>query len=67
MTTDEDKLKRDDGLDSRLGAPMKKIAGLSSDMKKSESEHLHAFREDVNIGEEEIKEDEDTEEDISTC
>lgn len=34
-------------LDKRLGAPMKKIDGLSSDKKRAESEHLHAFREDV--------------------
>ncbi|WP_108823127.1 hypothetical protein [Dysgonomonas sp. Marseille-P4361] len=67
MTADKDKLKKNEGLDTRLGAPMKKIAGLSSDMKKSESEHLHAFREDVNIGEEEEEQDKDNEEDISTC
>lgn len=36
-------------LDSRLGAPMKKSEGLCSDKKRSESEHLHAYREDVNI------------------
>lgn len=53
MVADKDKLKEDDGLDLRLGVPVKKIAGLSSDKKKAESEHLHAFREDVSIGEEE--------------
>ena len=45
-------------LDTRLGAPMKKCDGLCSDKKRSESEHLHAYREDVNISnyyEEEIK------------
>lgn len=44
-------------LDSRLGAPMKKSEGLCSDKKRSESEHLHAYREDVNISnyEENIK------------
>ncbi len=36
-------------LDSRLGAPMKKSEGLCSDKKKSESEHLHAYRGDVDI------------------
>ena len=28
---------------------MKKVEGLSSDMKKAESEHLHAFRGDITI------------------
>lgn len=36
--------------DKRLGAPMKKVDGLSSDKKRAESEHLHAFRDDINIG-----------------
>ncbi len=38
-------------IDSRLGAPMKKSDGLCSDKKRSESEHLHAYREDVDISE----------------
>lgn len=62
MTTDKDNLREDDGLDRRLGAPMKKIAGLSSDKKKAESEHLHAFREDVHIGGSENEEEEDEQE-----
>lgn len=36
-------------LDSRLGAPMKKSEGFCCDKKRSESEHLHAYREDVDI------------------
>lgn len=49
MLNDDDKLKNRSMLDSRLGAPMKKVEGLSSDMKKAESEHLHAFRGDITI------------------
>lgn len=49
MLNDDDKLKNKSMLDSRLGAPMKKVEGLSSDMKKAESEHLHAFRGDITI------------------
>lgn len=48
MTQEKDKTSKSD-LDPRLGAPMKKSEGFSSDKKKSESEHLHAYREDVNI------------------
>lgn len=53
---DKDK-KRDPILDNRLGTPMKKKDGLSSDMKKAESEHLHAFRDDVNIHDNKEKEE----------
>lgn len=52
MTKEEKKMREDVGLDNRLGTPMKKVEGLSSDMKKAESEHLHAFRKDVNLEEE---------------
>lgn len=52
---DKDNKERDSVQDNRLGTPMKKVDGLSSDMKKAESEHLHAFRTDVNIND--IKED----------
>lgn len=47
MSDNNENLKDNSGLDKRLGAPMKKVEGLSSDMKKAESEHLHAFREDI--------------------
>ncbi|MBK5719340.1 hypothetical protein JGH11_00505 [Dysgonomonas sp. Marseille-P4677] len=50
MTNNDDDLKNKSPLDNRLGAPMKKVDGLSCDKKKSESEHLHAFREDIYIG-----------------
>ncbi|MBD8388147.1 hypothetical protein [Dysgonomonas sp. BGC7] len=46
----DDKTRKDNTpLDNRLGAPMKKVDGLSCDKKKSESEHLYAFRGDVHI------------------
>lgn len=48
MTQEKDHTSKID-IDSRLGAPMKKSEGFCSDKKKSESEHLHAYREDVNI------------------
>ncbi|EGK03055.1 MULTISPECIES: hypothetical protein [Dysgonomonas] len=47
MSNHDENSNNDSYLDKRLGAPMKKIDGLSSDKKKAESEHLHAFREDV--------------------
>lgn len=50
MIYNDDKQKNNTPLDNRLGAPMKKIDGLSCDKKRSESEHLHAFREDIYIG-----------------
>lgn len=46
---DKDNKEQDSTLDKRLGTPIKKKDGLSSDMKKAESEHLHAFRGDVNV------------------
>lgn len=49
MANNDENLKDESTLDKRLGAPMKKIDGLSSDKKKAESEHLHAFREDVDV------------------
>ncbi|MDR3057718.1 MAG: hypothetical protein LBU84_06210 [Prevotella sp.] len=52
--TDKDKKEHNSMLDNRLGTPMKKAEGLSSDMKKAESEHLHAFRNDVNINNKKI-------------
>lgn len=48
MTQEKDYTQKAD-LDRRLGAPMKKSEGLCSDKKKSESEHLYAYREDVDI------------------
>lgn len=54
MTQEKDQTSKTD-LDSRLGAPMKKSEGLSSDKKRSESEHLHAYREDVNISKDDAK------------
>lgn len=51
MAIYEDNLIEDTYLNERLGAPIKKHDGLSCDERKAESEHLHAFREDVNIGE----------------
>ncbi|MFV0418165.1 MAG: hypothetical protein ACK5KT_05500 [Dysgonomonas sp.] len=47
MSNNDENLKNNPYLDKRLGAPIKKVDGLSSDMKKAESEHLHAFREDI--------------------
>ncbi len=49
MLNDDDKLKNRSMLDSRLGDQKKKVEGLSSDMKKADSEHLHAFRGDITI------------------
>lgn len=61
MADNHSKESSEASLDKRLGTPMKKIDGLSSDKKKAESEHLHAFREDVSIGNEEEQEEEDEE------
>lgn len=58
MGNNEDHLKNNSLLDMRLGAPMKKVDGLSCDKKKSESEHLHVFRDDIYIGEDEKVEEE---------
>lgn len=49
MINNDENLKDHSALDKRLGTPMKKADGLSSDKKRAESEHLHAFREDVYI------------------
>jgi len=46
---EQDKIEQGSQLDKRLGTPIKKKDGLSSDLKKAESEHLHAFRDDVNV------------------
>ncbi|PXV61989.1 hypothetical protein CLV62_12332 [Dysgonomonas alginatilytica] len=54
MAQENDSTSKAD-LDRRLGAPMKKSEGLCSDKKRSESEHLHAYREDVNISNENEK------------
>lgn len=53
--------QKDAVLDNRLGTPMKKVDGLSCDKKKAESEHLHAFREDVQIGDDVDENEEDNE------
>lgn len=54
MAQEKDHTSRTD-LDIRLGAPMKKSEGLCSDKKRSESEHLHAYREDISISNENEK------------
>lgn len=51
-TEKEEKRNSETSPDNRLGTPLKRDEGLSSDKKRAESEHLHAFRDDVNIGHE---------------
>lgn len=46
MTQQKDHSSKN-GLDSRLGTPMKKAEGFCCDNKRSEHEHLYAYREDV--------------------
>ena len=55
MNKNEDKKVGNSSPDSRLGTPMKKVDGLSSDKKRAESEHLYAFRKDILKGENEIE------------
>lgn len=54
MAQEKDSKSKDD-LDTRLGAPMKKSEGLCSDKKRSEHEHLHAYREDIDISDHDEK------------
>ena len=55
MEKNEPKENRNICPDDRLGTPMKKIDGLSSDKKRAESEHLYAFRKDIHKGENELE------------
>ncbi|MFV0538540.1 MAG: hypothetical protein ACK5M3_14410 [Dysgonomonas sp.] len=55
MEKNENKKDSSSSPDNRLGTPMKKIDGLSSDKKRAESEHLYAFRKDILKGENEIE------------
>lgn len=55
MEKNDNKKDSNFSLDNRLGTPMKKIDGLSSDKKRAESEHLYAFRKDIHKGENEIE------------
>ncbi len=55
MEKNDNKKDSNSSPDNRLGTPMKKIDGLSSDKKRAESEHLYAFRKDIHKGENEIE------------
>lgn len=55
MKKNDNKKDSNSSPDNRLGTPMKKIDGLSSDKKRAESEHLYAFRKDILKGENEIE------------
>ncbi|MFT4222018.1 hypothetical protein [Dysgonomonas sp.] len=55
MEKNENKKESNSSPDNRLGTPMKKIDGLSSDKKRAESEHLYVFRKDILKGENEIE------------
>lgn len=55
MEDHENKKDGNSSPDDRLGTPMKKIDGLSSDKKRAESEHLYAFRKDIHKGEDETE------------
>lgn len=50
MDKNEHKKNNNTSPDDRLGTPMKKIDGLSSDKKRAGSEHLYAFRKDIRKG-----------------